>query len=184
ATYRNKRDGLTQNERALLRLPDRYSVEEVGPGHWWANHRDVDAIFAAMRVDGRTVRILSNVGNEYVCRVEDDSSVTCPCPHAERMREQGTPGLCKHAAVTVAVADHCRAEKRRREEPKASAPAAQQAAPLYALMHVAESGERTVMVSAITLQHAREFYPYAVSGSAMAGGHRYAIEPSVARAAA
>ena len=32
ANYRSKRDGLTQDERALLRLPDRYTVEEVGPG--------------------------------------------------------------------------------------------------------------------------------------------------------
>src|SRR4051794_5604471 len=46
ATYRSKRDGLTQSERALLRQPDRYTVEEVGPGQWWAAHRDVEAIFA------------------------------------------------------------------------------------------------------------------------------------------
>ena len=48
ANYRSKRDGLTQDERALLRVPDRYTVEEVGPGHWWAAHRDCEAVFGAL----------------------------------------------------------------------------------------------------------------------------------------
>jgi hypothetical protein len=111
ANYRSKRDGLTQDERALLRVPDRYTVEEVGPGHWWAAHRDCDAIFSATRVDGRALRIVSNTGSEYTCRVEDDYSVTCECPHAKRMREWGHVGPCKHGAVTIAVADFCRAQK-------------------------------------------------------------------------
>lgn len=111
ANYRSKRDGLTQNERALLREPTRYQIEEVGPGHWWAAHRDCEAIFAATKVDGRTLRIVSNVGSEYTCHVEDDYSVTCGCEHAKRMREVGHNGLCKHGAVTVAVADFNRAQR-------------------------------------------------------------------------
>jgi hypothetical protein len=115
ANYRSKRDGLTQDERALLRVPDRYTVEEVGPGHWWAAHRDCEAIFSATKVDGRTLRIVSNVGSEYTCRVEDDFSVTCECPHAARMRENGHNGLCKHGAVTIAVADFNRAQRAAQE---------------------------------------------------------------------
>jgi hypothetical protein len=111
ATYRSKRDGLTQDERALLREPTRYTVEEVGPGHWWAAHRDCEAIFAATRVDGCTLAIVSNTGAEYTCRVEDDWSVTCPCEHWKKMREWGHEGLCKHSAVVVAVADFNRAQK-------------------------------------------------------------------------
>ena len=110
ANYRSKRDGLTQDERSRLRLPDRYQIEEVGPGHWWAAHRDCEAIFSATRVDGRTLRVVSNTGSEYTCHVEDDYSVTCECEHAKRMREVGHNGLCKHGAVTVAVADFNRAQ--------------------------------------------------------------------------
>jgi hypothetical protein len=111
ATYRSKRDGLTQDERSLLREPTRYEVEEVGPGQWWASVPGVDAIFAGMKVDGRTLEVVSNTGSSYTCHVEDDYSVTCPCEHAKKMREWGHDGLCKHAAVVVAVADHCRVVK-------------------------------------------------------------------------
>lgn len=111
ASYRSKRDGLTQDERAVLRVPDRYTVEEVGPGQWWAAHRDCEAVFSATKIDGRTLRIVSNTGSEYTCRVEDDWTVACPCEHAKKMRERGHSGLCKHAAVTIAVADFNRAQK-------------------------------------------------------------------------
>jgi hypothetical protein len=106
---RSKRDGLTQDERALLRQPDRYTVKEVAPSHWWAAHQDCQATFAATKVDGRTLLIVSNTGGEYTCRVEADFSVTCPCKHAEKMRERGVPPVCKHSAVTIAVADYCAA---------------------------------------------------------------------------
>src|SRR5947209_10192906 len=118
ANYRSKRDGLTQDERALLRVPDRYTVEEVGAGHWWAAHRDCEAIFSATRVDGRTLSIVSNVGSEYTCRVEDDYSVTCDCPHAKQMREWGHVGPCKHGAVTIAVADFNRGRDVAAQEPE------------------------------------------------------------------
>jgi hypothetical protein len=121
STYRSKRDGLTQDERAQLRVPTLYEVDQVGDGHWWASIPNVDAIFAAMRVDGRTLRVLSNTGAEYVCRVEDDWSVTCPCEHVKKMREWGHNGLCKHAAVVIAVADFNRAQKASRQPERLAA---------------------------------------------------------------